>query len=593
MVVAKDYRSSFIVPLVLVALVCLFLLQRGGLLLFGYSHIAHPGFDETASGVLACDLLDGQLRAPLFAYQYEARSGDGLIEGFLLVPFFQFCGRSLLSLKLCALAAALVCLLCWIGLLTRYHGRGAAIVFASLFAFPPLMFARLNLMGTIASHYLINIFMVVQLIVLFRIMEDERRSQAPWFWLVFGLLAGFGGYVFYSYLIFNGFCLLFLLTVRPRVLSIGRALLFAGGFVGGFAPWILRTAYSSAGETYLSTLIKNLTIVWWSFVQNFFFTLPHSLGYGYPSREMGVVSPLFVLFVLVLSVVVVSNFFRQRTALREEIAGDRSRPSSEAALQGIFFVLYPLFYLLCISLSPMKIGPFEYWPFVGFFGHAGVADVYRYRWLHPLFPFYFAIIGVGMSLLLSSFRVKKAYATGALGFLIFFLLWGTGKSCALYSKGDFDRLRCYKGYNYDLTANRFVLGDMGRVTLKNMRHFIAGYPEENRGEAYRCAGTNAALELLHELQGGETLERLLEEIDPVYLDDFVYGIVRSAQMLTPEEFRPFEQAVVKRCAPAFYTQWGFRYLGYYYSSVPTLIEEGQLFTAMFILDRKVFLIKRL
>jgi hypothetical protein len=29
------------------------------------------------------------------------------------------------------------------------------------------------------------------------------------------------------------------------------------------------------------------------------------------------------------------------------------------------------------------------------------------------------------------------------------------------------------------------------------------------------------------------------------------------------------------------------------SSVPTLIEEGQLFTAMFILDRKVFLIKRL
>ena len=102
MVDARYFRKN-VTSLLLVLLVLLFLAQRGGILLFGYSHIAHPSFDETASGVLSCDLLAGQLRAPLFAYQYEARSGDGLIEGALLVPLFVLFGRSLFALKMLSL----------------------------------------------------------------------------------------------------------------------------------------------------------------------------------------------------------------------------------------------------------------------------------------------------------------------------------------------------------------------------------------------------------------------------------------------------------------------------------------------------------
>ena len=51
--------------LVLAALTGLFLLYRGGLILFGYLHISHPGIDEPVSGVLARDLLHGLLRIPL------------------------------------------------------------------------------------------------------------------------------------------------------------------------------------------------------------------------------------------------------------------------------------------------------------------------------------------------------------------------------------------------------------------------------------------------------------------------------------------------------------------------------------------------
>ena len=72
--------------LLLVVCILLFLAQRILLVLFAPSHVAHPYFDETVSGVLACDILDQSIRAPLFAYEYLNRSGDVLTEGFLLVP---------------------------------------------------------------------------------------------------------------------------------------------------------------------------------------------------------------------------------------------------------------------------------------------------------------------------------------------------------------------------------------------------------------------------------------------------------------------------------------------------------------------------
>ena len=108
--------------LLLASIVCLFLLQRGGLILYGYSHISHPGIDEPVSGVLPCDILDGQLRAPLFAYEYLNRSGDVLIEGLLLVPYFKLFGRSIFSTKVFALTSALITFLCWLIFIKKYQG---------------------------------------------------------------------------------------------------------------------------------------------------------------------------------------------------------------------------------------------------------------------------------------------------------------------------------------------------------------------------------------------------------------------------------------------------------------------------------------
>jgi 4-amino-4-deoxy-L-arabinose transferase-like glycosyltransferase len=254
-------------------------MHRCGLLLFGYSHVAHPSFDETASGVLACDLLDGQIRAPLFIYQYEARSGDGLIEGFLLAPFFKLFGRSLFSLKMLALFSALLSLLCWIIVIKRYHGMWTALIFTALFAFPPPMFARLNLMGTIASHHLINPLIPIQLLFLLLIVEYSGKKRTPWLLLGFGFLSGLGSYAFYTYIIFNIFCLLFLLIFKSRTITFRRVLLFLVGFFAGFLPWFLRSFSSSAGGSYLASILKSIRADEWDFIQNFLFNIPHSFGY--------------------------------------------------------------------------------------------------------------------------------------------------------------------------------------------------------------------------------------------------------------------------------------------------------------------------
>jgi hypothetical protein len=561
-------------------------MQRCGLLLFGYSHVAHPSFDETASGVLACDLLDGQIRAPLFIYQYEARSGDGLIEGFLLAPFFKLFGRSLFSLKMLALFSALLSLLCWIIVIKRYHGMWAALIFTALFAFPPPMFARLNLMGTIASHHLINPLIPIQLFFILLIVEYSGKKRTPWLLLGFGFLSGLGSYAFYTYIIFNIFCLLFLLIFKSRTITFRRVLLFLVGFFAGFLPWFLRSFSSSAGGSYLASILKSIRADEWDFIQNFLFNIPHSFGYHYPFRGMGIVSPLFFLFIIFCSGLILKGFFHNWFSLRVDLLKSKLKTLSPTELNGLFLVIFPLFFLSCLSLSPMKIGPFEYWPTVGFFGNFSCADVYRYRWLHLLFPFYFAVIAVGISILFKTECKNKTYKLAALLLLGFFLLWGLGKNVNLYSKNDFCKLFYYKGYSYDRMGNRFILSDANQLGMEEAQQLVAHYPQENRGEVYRCLGTKAVLDILSGSHRGIILKEWLAEVSPPYLSDFIYGVVRAAQNISEKEFQPFKNVVASKFPAVYYENWGFRHLGYKYYSL--LLNQEKILASIPDLEKWFF-----
>ncbi len=102
-----------------------------------------------------------------------------LIESLLLVPFYKIFGCSIFSTKIFSLTSAFMCLICWIIFIKRYQGIWAAIIFTALYAFSPPLFARLNLLGAVSSHHIINPIMALQLLCLFMIAEGDKKQFPP------------------------------------------------------------------------------------------------------------------------------------------------------------------------------------------------------------------------------------------------------------------------------------------------------------------------------------------------------------------------------------------------------------------------------
>jgi len=551
--------TSFQTGLLLV-FVIIFLVLRISLLVLGPSHVFHPAFDETASGVLTCDILRERMSAPLMAYQYESRSGDSLLEGLLLVPFFSLGGQSIIVLKMFCIFSALSTLLLWLFFLRRYAGFTAALFFAALFVFPPLTFARLNLMGTVASHHLINPFIILQLIIFFRIFESGKDAQKIWLWCLGGIIAGFGSYLFYTYLIFNIFCALSLFFLGRPLINLKRLTCFAFGAFIGFSPWIYRLKYSTGSSGYLSSIIKNLAIDPWRFAQNFCFNVPHAMGYEYPLRTLGVQSAGFTLLVVVFSGYLFVQWYNgHRTSTRINKNPQLNRHYASLQIGG-FIAAYSVFFLICLSLSPMKINPFEYWPRVGLFGNFGTADIYRYRWLHSLFPFYFASIAIGAAALANKCSRRIFGKITIYTALLFFILCGLTKIVTLCSYSNAGRLIHYKGYNYDRQVNRFLLGDF-RLNREPLKYF----PEENQPEIYRCLGMKDAWLILATNNVTESTNRLVASVPLKMQGDYLYGMVNSGQ--DENGLSAFFLKLSEKYPDVFYKQWGQRYLAYKYYGV--------------------------
>jgi hypothetical protein len=560
--------------LLLAAIVCFFLLQRGGLILYGYSHISHPGIDEPVSGVLPCDIIDGQLRAPLFAYEYLNRSGDVLIEGLLLVPYFKLFGSSIFSTKLFALTSALITFLCWFMFIKKYHGMLTAVLFGLLFALPPPLFARQNLIGTISSHHMLNPLIILQSLLLFKMLETgKERAVPPWMLVAFGLLAGLGVYTFYTYILFLGFCGIVLLLFFPRLMHPRNSILMGVGFAVGFLPWVLRAVSTRVGGQFLGSILKNISIDWWGFVQNFGFVIPHSFGYSYPSRAPGLIAVAFALFLLVCAAIISGHclraFYSGNCSWQKRIA---LFPPS--CMQGLFCALFPVFFFTCLSLSPMRITPFEYWPTIGLFATFGPSDAIRYRWLHILPPFYFATIAIGMGFLLNNvpkIRVNRLLLIIPFIFFIFCNLW---KSYSLYSAQDAGKIFFYKGYNYDQFASKFLLGDFASGDIQKSLSVTENYPEEHRGEAYKSFGTLLAEKTIQGTISTQQLDETLKKIPPHYLKDCIYGIIRTAHSSVPK-FQAIQNYLIQNYPVMFYESWGSCYLGYNYYGA--LVNQQTLF----------------
>jgi len=556
----------------LVLLLGLFVLSRSGLLLYGHTHISHPAFDETASGVLTCDLLDDQLRGSLFTYQYEARSGDSLLEGFLLVPFFNIFGRSLISLKIFALSSAFLTLALWVIFLNRYSGRWAAIIFALLFVIAPPMFVRLNFLGTIASHHIINPVIAAQLIVLFKVIEQKGKQAPLLLWLVLGFLAGLGVYLFYTYIIFNCFCVIFLIVLRRNLITVQGVAAFFAGCAAGFAPWLVRLQYSTKGGGYLADILKHIRIDLWELVRNFCFNIPHSFGYASPHRMIGFTSMAFSLFLLLFIGILLNNFSAAGRSYKDSL--NRSKPClcSPVILQGVFACLFPVFFIICLTLSPMQIRPFTSMPFTGVFAHFGCDDTYRYRWLYPLYPFYFAVIAIGVVKVFSQPNKNLIMRWIAVTGLMFFIVVGAVTVGRFCKKNDFGKILFYSGYNYDRVAHRLISTTALR-SYKQGQQLAETYPEDNRPEAYKFLGLSALHFAGLEQNQYKKFEAYLSEVPPQYLNFFTRGVVWGASLKSEKDIQAVKLILAKMYPAVFYRMWGYRFISYKYQNYLVNLEK--------------------
>ena len=563
--IKKKYSFISLPAFLLAFFVLLFLLQRGGLLFWGSAHISHPNLDETVSGTFACDLIQHSIRAPLFAYQYLDYTGDIMVEALLLAPVFKILGTSLFSLKLFALLSALISLLVWIIILKRYQGIWVAVIFAALFAFPPPTFARLNLLATPSAHHILNPILAVQFLLLFRLIEKQHHAVSRWLYFWLGLCVGLGSYVFYSHLIFNGFCFLFLLFFKPSAFRVRNLFALITGTFIGFFPWILRSFSSPGGGRFLKSLLLGggEGVDPWNIVLTFCYSLPHSLGFGYPSREIGFISILYALSIAIFSCIIIKGSAKEFLCLKAASIRSKLDTIPAGILIGIFVCIFPVFFLLGVSLSSKQIALFEYWQNIGLFASFPPLDCVKYRYFHILYPFYFATIAIG-ALRCFDKKGRMVSKTILLGGCITIILCGAFKSLQLYSSGIQSSLLYYKGYDYNLMAPYFLLGPFAPDNLAKAENIAGSYPDENKTAIYQSLGTRVAMDLM---DSPDKKLKLLQHINKTplpYLNDYIFGIVRSAAMVSEERFSPFIPVLIESHPELFYENWGFRYLAFKY-----------------------------
>jgi hypothetical protein len=159
-------------------------------------------------------------------------------------------------------------------------------------------------------------------------------------------------------------------------------------------------------------------------------------------------------------------------------------------------------------------------------------------------------------------------------------------SMKLYSKRDFGKSFYYKGHNYDQFSARFILGDFSSLDEKMAKRITENYPEENRGEAYRCLGTLIGSNLLKDSNKGMKLDKYINTIPPDHVRDFIYGVVRVVQNVPGKEFQPFAEIMTEKYPDLFYENWGFRNLGYKYYSV--LINQATLLQHIPFVEQRFF-----
>lgn len=443
----KDYS-------ILVILIICFLLLRLSLLLTDINHLQMD--EETVCGVLAHEVMNNNIRLAILDYQHMPYCGDSLIVSFIAIPFFLIFGSSIIVLKLIPLCFSLGTLILWYLFLNKYINRTVAILMSLLLIVPPPHYTKLTLCAAI-PHTEINFFSIAVIFLFFEIIhcfykyEKEKPKDAPLILLILlGVISGLAVYANYTISITFLTCFLLWFAI-DKVFFLKKyffkLLLF---FLIGLIPWLAANIY------FFPSGLLGLTPYYPYDVSRFLkplklliYNLPHSFGFGfnYDTGDIGIhVQSIVYYIIFSLCFGLLLLFYRKSllTCLKAMLTSSRLEINSKDSVAILLILVFPFAFLLTFTTSGFDIAPI--------FAFINVYDLtkhpenlYRYRYLVPLYPFIFAVISLalGEAGLKSRSSVHRYISFGA----IFCLLsLGVYSNYKLISWDKFGQGFIYKGY---------------------------------------------------------------------------------------------------------------------------------------------------
>ncbi|MDG2306819.1 MAG: glycosyltransferase family 39 protein [Candidatus Binatia bacterium] len=349
---------------VLTAVLLLFVLSR---LAWAYGNLSAATYwEDEYRWAAALELLSGPAH-PLLDYQADHYQGGSLVMILLITGLFQVIGESPLVLKMAAISfgALTLTLLYLVG--RRGFGRPTAIcVTVAYLLGPPLVaVSGLSVMG---SHGESVVFSLLQVLIFFRLLVQEGRSNRTWF--AFGLVSGLGLWFCYTSGLSLAACGLAWLALEkvPKWPELRSALV--GGFVG-LIPWFAYNVergfvglgriaevlgMSRAPDPWLpQTLTEKTTLL-------LFQDWPVGLLFPFPeTRPDGLMAFALVGFAVPLAVALLASVWRvlirgRRLRFPADVPGQDTVAYERREL---VFLIYGLLWLLFFLSSSFTIDPYK------------------------------------------------------------------------------------------------------------------------------------------------------------------------------------------------------------------------------------------
>ena len=397
----KSARSKALITSI--AFVLLFFLTRLVVLL--NSPRIMMGHEERITGVLGLHLERG-LMLPAHFYQYEECSGGTFIVGWMAHLPYQLFGPTYFALKLVPLFFSLIMLIALYWGICKWFGQKAALFFGLAFIFAPSFFIERSLVA-FGNHMEAATLMVLGLL-LFDRAQSAVKFKFRLLWLIFfGLLSGFSVYFDYQFLI-----LLFVLL--PFGIAASRSpgrfaaelCVFLAAFRIGLIPWyryhegqyftpyIIKYFFGRHPAPDEASIFERIFAGFKTFgkaLDSWFRSGDFSIG-NVTLLDDGLVNNLLIWVFLACFGYVV---WRSRNRVREVARG--IWPKGRQAIE------WNPEYILAIGVLYV---PFHFFLFSVFSANYPTDMLPPYRYLHPVFIFYFIAIAVTSTTLLESKRFK-------------------------------------------------------------------------------------------------------------------------------------------------------------------------------------------